>query len=151
MKVSIITICYNNERDIRDTIESVIHQTYGDIEYIVKDGGSKDGTMSIVNEYRDKISQIISCPDKGIYDAINQGIFATTGDVVGLIHAGDCLYDNNVIANLASSFMETGADIVYGSSKAVGENGGVVRVNIGKKFQKRILFNGYTPPIWVFM
>ena len=71
MKVSIITICYNNEREIRDTIESVINQSYGDIEYIIKDGGSTDGTMGIVNEYKDKIAKIISCPDRGIYDALN--------------------------------------------------------------------------------
>lgn len=146
MKISIITICFNNEKDIRATIESVVNQTYDDIEYIIKDGGSKDGTMAIVNEYKDKISKIISCPDKGIYDAINQGIQAATGDVVGLIHSGDRLHDENVIATLAKTFEETNADIVYGSSKAVNENDKVVRVNIGKKFSKRIISNGWVPP-----
>lgn len=146
MKISVVTICYNNERDIRATIESVINQTYDDIEYIVKDGGSKDRTMEIVNEYKDRITKIISCPDKGIYDAINQGIQAATGDVVGLIHSGDRLHDENVIATLAKTFEETHADIVYGSSKAVKENDKVVRVNIGKKFSKRIISNGWVPP-----
>lgn len=146
MKISIVTICYNNERDIRATIESVIRQTYDDIEYIVKDGGSTDRTMMIVNEYKDRISKIISCPDKGIYDAINQGIKAATGDVVGLIHSGDRLHDENVIATLAKTFEETNADIVYGSSKAVKGNDKVVRVNIGKKFSKRIISNGWAPP-----
>lgn len=146
MKISIITICFNNEKDIRATIESVVNQTYDDIEYIIKDGGSKDGTMAIVNEYKDKISKIISCHDKGIYDAINQGIKAATGDVVGLIHSGDRLHDENVIATLAKTFEETNADIVYGSSKAVKGNDKVVRVNIGKKFSKRIITNGWVPP-----
>lgn len=146
MKISIITICFNNEKDIRATIESVVNQTYDDIEYIIKDGGSKDGTMAIVNEYKDRISKIISCPDKGIYDAINQGIKAATGDVVGLIHSGDRLHDENVIATLAKTFEETHADIVYGSSKAVKDDDKVVRVNIGKKFSKRIISNGWVPP-----
>lgn len=146
MKISIITICFNNENDIRATIESVVNQTYDDIEYIIKDGGSKDGTMAIVNEYKDRISKIISCPDKGIYDAINQGIKAATGDVVGLIHSGDRLHDENVIATLAKTFEETHADIVYGSSKAVKDDDKVVRVNIGKKFSKRIISNGWVPP-----
>ena len=145
MKISIITICFNNEKDIRATIESVVNQTYDDIEYIIKDGGSKDGTMAIVNEYKDRISKIISCPDKGIYDAINQGIKSATGDVVGLIHAGDRLHDETVITTLSKVFKETNADIVYGSSKAVKEEK-VVRVNIGKPFSKRIIRNGWVPP-----
>ena len=145
MKVSIITICYNNERDIRATIESVVNQSYKDIEYIIKDGGSNDGTLNIVNEYKDKISKIISCQDKGIYDAINQGIQASSGDIVGLVHSGDRLHDENVISSLVNVFQKTDADLVYGSSKAVNENENVVRVNIGKKFRKSIITNGWVP------
>lgn len=94
--------------------------------------------MTIVNEYKDKVSIIISCPDHGVYDAINQGFQIATGDVVGLIHSGDRLHDHNVISMLVKVFLDTNADIVYGSSKAVKENGRVVRVNIGKKFNKSI-------------
>lgn len=129
MKISIITICFNNEQEIRATIESVINQTYNDIEYIVKDGGSRDGTMDIVNEYKDKISQIIVCPDKGIYDALNQGIKAATGDVVGFIHAGDRLYESETIEKIAKFHKENDIDISFGNSQTVNENGIVVRCN----------------------
>lgn len=129
MKVSIITICYNNEREIRDTIESVINQSYSDIEYIIKDGGSTDGTMGIVNEYKDKIAKIISCHDRGIYDALNQGIDAATGDVVGFIHAGDRLFAPNTIEEIAKFHSENDVDISYGNSQTIAENGHVVRCN----------------------
>lgn len=153
MKISIITICFNNERDIRATIESVVNQTYSDIEYIIKDGGSKDNTIAIAKEYKERFEsvpghsyRVISCKDKGIYDAINQGIEAATGDVVGLIHSGDRLHDENIITNLARTFEENNADIVYGSSKAVKAEDKVVRVNIAKPFSKRIIRNGWVPP-----
>lgn len=133
MKVSVITICYNNERDIRKTIESVINQSHPDIEYIIKDGGSKDNTLAIANEYKDKIAKIISCPDKGIYDALNQGIEAATGDVVGFIHSGDLLYDKEVISKIAKFFSENDVDVSYGGSQTITEEGKVVRMNPGLK------------------
>ena len=76
MKISIVTICYNNEREIRATIESVISQTYSDIEYIVVDGASKDNSLAIIKEYEDKISVLISEPDHGMYEALNKGFEA---------------------------------------------------------------------------
>ena len=88
MKVSIITVCYNGEKTIRDTIKSVLTQDYSDIEYIVIDGRSKDTTIDIVNEYRGKISKIISEPDQGIYDAMNKGVKYSTGDIVGILNSG---------------------------------------------------------------
>lgn len=129
MKVSVITICYNNECDIRKTIESVINQSHPDIEYIIKDGGSMDNTLAIVNEYKDKIAKIVSCRDKGIYDALNQGIEVATGDVVGFIHSGDMLYDCDVISRISKFHEETNADISYGGSVNINENGKIVRLN----------------------
>lgn len=129
MKISIITICFNNERDIRNTIESVINQTYPDIEYIIKDGGSTDRTLNIVNEYKDRISKIISCKDNGIYDAINQGIEASTGDIVGLIHAGDRLYESTTIEKIAKFHEKENVDISYGGSASINEKGETVRIN----------------------
>lgn len=145
MKISVVTICYNNERDIRATIESVINQTYDDIEYIVKDGGSKDRTMEIVNEYKGKISKIISCPDKGIYDAINQGIQAATGDVVGLIHAGDQLYDAEVIGKIARFYKENDVEVTYGHSKIVTPEGVVKRINHSPAFNRNYMLCGWAP------
>ena len=90
MKISIITATYNSEKTVRDTIESVLLQTYVDYEYIIEDGCSKDDTLDICREYEPKFGgrmKIISAPDKGIYDAMNKGIEAANGDVVGLLNS----------------------------------------------------------------
>ncbi len=92
MKVSIITSCYNREATIRGAIESVLEQDYPDIEYIVVDGASKDNSLAVINEYKNGIDTIISEPDKGMYEAINKGIRAATGDIIGLIHSDDFLF-----------------------------------------------------------
>ena len=145
MKISIITICYNNEKDIRSTIESVINQDYQDIEYIIKDGGSTDGSLDIINEYKDKIAKIISCPDKGIYDAINQGMQAATGDVVGMIHAGDRLNNESVISKVADFFQKNDIDVSYGNSEIVDANGVIKRVNISPAYKKNNIKKGWEP------
>ena len=145
MKVSIITICYNNEKDIRTTIESVINQDYDDIEYIVKDGGSKDNTLAIVNEYKDKISKIISCPDKGIYDAINQGLQAVTGDIVGMIHSGDRLYNNEVVTKIVNFYEENTPDVTYANSIIVDEKNEIKRINNSPEFDKQLVLDGWMP------
>jgi len=117
MKVSIITVCYNSAATIRDTIESVLAQDYADIEYIIVDGASKDNTLSIVNEYRDLIATVISEPDKGIYDAMNKGIKAATGDVVGILNSDDFFSSASSITKLVKGFDEKTdavyADLVY--------------------------------------
>lgn len=145
VKISIITICYNNEKDIRPTLESVINQTYPNIEYIIKDGGSKDGTLALVNEYKDHITKVISAPDKGLYDAINTGIKAATGDVVGLIHAGDRLYDRGVVEDIAKFFDANDVDVMYGYSRSVDENDKTVRVNKSPEFRKKQVRWGWMP------
>ncbi len=114
MKVSVITSCYNREATIRGAIESVLSQDYPDIEYIVVDGASKDASLDIVNEYRDRGLNINSEPDHGMYEAINKGIRMATGDIIGLVHSDDFLYDNHVISDVVKTFESTGADFVYG-------------------------------------
>lgn len=114
MRVSIITSCYNRETTIRGTIESVLSQDYPDIEYIVVDGASTDGTLPVISEYKDRIMRIVSEPDHGMYEAINKGIHLATGDIIGLVHSDDFLYDNHVITDIVSKFETTGADFVYG-------------------------------------
>ena len=91
MKVSIITCCYNRVNTIRGAIESVLTQDYPNIEYIVIDGASNDGSLEVINEYRDRISVIVSEPDHGMYEAINKGIRLATGDIVALVHSDDCV------------------------------------------------------------
>ena len=114
MKVSIITACYNREQTIRGCIESVLAQDYPDIEYIVVDGASTDGSLSIINRYKDKIAKIISEPDQGMYEAINKGIRAATGDIIGLVHSDDTLFAPQTISHVVAKFQETHADFLYG-------------------------------------
>lgn len=119
MKISIITTCYNRESTIRGAIESVLAQDYPDIEYIVVDGASSDGSTEVIKGMMDderwKSSfKFISEPDHGMYEAINKGIRMATGDVIGLVHSDDFLYDHHVISDIVNRFRETGADFIYG-------------------------------------
>ncbi|MCX2840244.1 glycosyltransferase [Microbulbifer thermotolerans] len=112
-KVSVITVCFNSSKTIRDTVESVLAQDYPNIEYIIVDGGSTDGTMDIVCEYRHKISHVISEPDRGIYDAMNKGIRVSTGDIVGMLNSDDIYLDSSVISDIVNQFDLSNADSVY--------------------------------------
>lgn len=146
MKISIITIAFNNEKEIAQTIESVVNQTYNGIEYIIIDGGSKDGTLDVIKKYQNSIYKVISEPDKGIYDAINKGIKNATGDIIGLIHAGDELYDNNVIEKVVRCFSESKIDALYGHSKILSEDGSkVVRINKSPEYNESLFRNGWFP------
>ena len=86
-KVSIITIAYNSSETIEETIQSVVAQDYENLEYIIIDGDSKDGTLELVNRYQDRIARIVSEPDKGIYDAMNKGVQCATGEIVGILNS----------------------------------------------------------------
>lgn len=114
MKVSIITSCYNRETTIRGAIESVLLQDYPDIEFIVIDGASRDGSLAIIKDYQGKIAKVVSEPDHGMYEAINKGIRMATGDIVGLVHSDDFLYDAHTIAAIVDTFEKTHADLIYG-------------------------------------
>lgn len=114
MKISIITATYNSALTIKDTIDSVIAQNYPDIEHIIVDGVSKDNTLDIVKSYGDKIAKIISEPDKGIYDAMNKGIQAATGDIVGILNSDDFFTSEDVIATVAKTFEKNNIDALYG-------------------------------------
>lgn len=112
-KVSIITVCFNSEATIRDTIDSVLGQDYPCIEYIIVDGASKDGTLGIVKGYGDKINIVISEPDKGIYDAMNKGIWAASGDVIGMLNSDDFYIDDSAVTQLINCMEGAGTDTVY--------------------------------------
>ena len=113
MKFSIVTVCYNSEATIRDTIESVMAQSYSDIEYIVIDGASSDRTMEIVDEYRDRIAIAVSEPDLGIYDAMNKGLKLATGDIVGILNSDDFYYDEFVLEKVYSVFLDKRFDAIF--------------------------------------
>lgn len=114
MKVSIITVVYNGAEFVRSCIESVLNQTYDNIEYIVVDGKSTDGTVDIIKSYGTKVARFVSEPDKGLYDAMNKGIQLATGDVIGLLNADDFYRHNRVIENMVATFKKNDSDAVYG-------------------------------------
>lgn len=114
MKVSIITATYNSASTIKDTLESVNNQTYDDIEHIIVDGASKDNTMELVERYGKRVKTIISEPDKGIYDGMNKGIKAATGDIVGILNSDDFFTSSDVISTVANAFKERDIDALYG-------------------------------------
>ena len=113
-KVTIITVSYNAVNTIEETILSVINQTYPNIEYIIIDGGSTDGTVDIIKKYSNYISYWVSESDKGIYDAMNKGAFKATGKFIQFLNAGDWLYDNNVLTNIFNNKNYENVDVIYG-------------------------------------
>lgn len=113
MKLSVITVCYNAEKDIEKTILSVIRQSYKDFEYIVIDGQSADGTMDIVNRYADKITRVVSEPDTGIYNAMNKGVRLATGEYCIFMNAGDTFAGAEVLERVVP-FLTGEYDVVVG-------------------------------------
>ena len=130
-RVSVITISFNSEAVIKKTIESVLNQTYTDIEYLIIDGASKDKTVEIAESYKDAFAQkgidykIFSEPDKGIYDAMNKGISKTTGEFVGLINSGDW-YEPAMIETAVKAYDEKPYDIFYADINLIKENGTII-------------------------
>ncbi|EIF50094.1 glycosyl transferase family protein [Sulfurovum sp. AR] len=113
MKISIITVVWNNKDTIKDAIDSVLNQTYKNIEYIIVDGASTDGTVEVVKSYGNKITKFISEADDGLYDAMNKGIKLATGDVVGILNSDDFYIDEFVIEKIVKIFEEKEVDSVF--------------------------------------
>ena len=113
MKVTLITATYNSAKNLRDCLQSVAEQTYPNIEHIVIDGGSSDGTMDLVKSFP-SVTKFISEPDKGIYDALNKGIQLATGDVIGFAHSDDMLAEKDIISRIVNSFSPSKGEISEG-------------------------------------
>ena len=123
MKLSIITITYNAEKFLKRTIESIVAQSNQDFEYIIIDGKSKDATLAIAKAYGERVNLLVSEPDKGLYDAMNKGLRLASGEFVWFMNAGDEINDSEVVANLIQSLAATNADVFYGDTYFVEENG----------------------------
>jgi len=114
MKISIITVCFNSADTLEDTIRSVMGQEYKDIEYIIIDAGSTDGTLDILKKYCDQIHKYISEPDKGVYDAMNKGIKLSNGDIVATLNADDVYADQTIVGQMVEFVQNKGLDAAYG-------------------------------------
>jgi glycosyltransferase involved in cell wall biosynthesis len=119
-KLSVVTIVYNNVKDIERTMLSVLNQTYPHIEYILIDGKSTDGTLGIIEKYKERLTVLVSEKDAGIYDAMNKGLALATGDYVLFMNSGDEIYDTETVANVFESALS--ADIYYGETEMYDEN-----------------------------
>lgn len=145
-RVSIVTVVFNGRDGIRNTIESVLRQTYSNIEYIIIDGGSVDGTMDIIAEYQSKISCVQSKPDKGIYDAMNTGIAKATGEWLNFMNAGDCFYSDDSVSHAMAGYADEGVvlygavEIRYPKFSRVEQPGDVSRLWSGMKFSHQSAF-----------
>ena len=124
-KISIITVVYNSEKYIRRTIESIVGQDYPAVEYIIIDGKSKDTTMQIVNEYRDRIAVVVSEPDKGLYDAMNKGLRLATGSYVLYINSGDALSSPTLLSDIFNN-VPADSDVIYGDTQITDEDGNIL-------------------------
>lgn len=118
-KLSVITIVYNNVKDIERTMLSVLHQTYPNIEYIIVDGASKDGTAGVIDKYKSRLAKFISEPDNGIYDAMNKGLALATGDYVLFMNSGDEIYAPETVTEVFET--AASADIYYGETEMYNE------------------------------
>ena len=114
MKVSIITATYNSANFLEEAILSVMKQDHHDIEHIIIDGGSTDGTLAIIEKYKNHIAFWKSEPDRGMYDAINKGMRVATGDIIGTLNSDDLLADNKVISDVVNAFKQYKTDTIYG-------------------------------------
>lgn len=149
MKISVVTVCYNSAATIEHALKSVTGQDYQELEYIIVDGKSKDNTLQVIDRYRDRIATVISEKDKGIYDAINKGIQAATGDVVGLLHSDDFLAHPEVLTNIASTFAKNPeAKAIYSDLQYVDKDDPekVIRNWISGDYQKGDFLKGWMPP-----
>jgi glycosyltransferase len=146
-KVSIITACLNNASTIESTLKSVISQDYPNIEYIVIDGVSTDGTLDIINKYKANITTFVSEKDKGIYYALNKGLSKATGDIIGFLHADDFYPQADMISTIAKPF-ETGINCVYGDLQYVDRQNPdrIIRNWKSEPYYDGIFLKGFMPP-----
>ncbi len=149
MIISLITATYNCASTLRDTITSVANQTArAHIEYIVVDGGSKDGTLQIIKDNAHQIDHWISEPDNGIYDALNKGLQLATGDWIGFLHADDIFADNFSVEKILTTAIKNEANVIYGNLQYIQQSPPhkVIREWISQSFQSKLLKRGWMPP-----
>ncbi|MBZ0093876.1 MAG: glycosyltransferase [Sulfuricella sp.] len=148
MKISIITAVYNNRETVAAALDSALAQNHPDVELIVIDGGSTDGTLEVLHGFADRLAVLVSEPDKGIYDALNKGIQRASGDVVGFLHSDDLFADTGVLSHIEAAFADPGVEAVYGDLLYVRKDNPdqVVRYWRAGDFSRSRLSWGWMPP-----
>lgn len=148
LKFSIITVVFNNEATIADTVQSVAMQNYPNVEYLVIDGQSTDGTLARLKECGSTVTRLISEPDQGIYDAMNKGILLSSGEIIGFINADDFYASSDVLARVAAVFDDPEVDICYGDLCYVRQNdtSAIVRYWRSSDFRPSAFEVGWCPP-----
>jgi glycosyltransferase involved in cell wall biosynthesis len=146
LKVSIITVCFNSQKTINDTIESVLSQSYQNIEYIIVDGNSTDNTLGIVTSYIDSRIRIISEPDNGIYDAINKGIALANGNLIGLLNSDDRYINTFVVQRIVDSFNKYSVEALFADVVYINRDTGKRNRYYSSKYFKPYMFRfGFMP------
>jgi glycosyltransferase involved in cell wall biosynthesis len=143
MKISIITICFNSEKSIFQTFQSVKNQSFNNYEYVLIDGGSIDGTLTIAKN-QDHISKLVSEPDNGIYDALNKGIKNSNGEIIGFLNSDDSFYDENSLQYIYNAF-DDNTDCVFGDLIYTDIKENIKRVWKGSAFKKGAFKKGWMP------
>ena len=148
MKISVITAVHNRVATIGEALDSVRAQTWPEVQHVVIDGASTDGTRELLEARRHEVAVLVSEPDKGIYDALNKGIALTTGDVIGLMHSDDLYADEHVLADVAAAFADPQIDAVYGDLDYVaqGDTNRVIRRWRSGEYSRALLSRGWMPP-----
>lgn len=148
IKLSLITVTYNSAETLEDTLQSVFSQTYSNIEYIVVDGGSKDGTLAIIEKYRSKIHKYISEKDNGLYDALNKGITMAEGDIIGILHSDDFYIHERVLEKVVTKMQAEKADGLYADLYYVDKQNTdrIIRKWKSKTYSSGAFLNSWMPP-----
>jgi len=148
LKISVITAVYNRVATVGGALDSVRAQTWTEVEHIVIDGASTDGTLELLHARRSELAQLVSEPDRGIYDALNKGIARATGDVIGLMHSDDLYADERVLEDVAAAFADPAIDAVYGDLDYVSQadTRRVIRRWRSGAYSAALLPRGWMPP-----
>lgn len=150
LKISVITAVCNRADTIAAAVKSVLKQTYPDVEYVIIDGASSDGTLSILKSIAHNLNNIllVSEPDNGIYDALNKGLKYATGDIIGILHSDDYFADEQVLKHVAEAFVDEGVDAVYGDLVYVAKDdtSRIIRLWRAGEYHPSNLARGWMPP-----
>jgi glycosyltransferase involved in cell wall biosynthesis len=146
LRISIITVAFNAQNTIERCIDSVTRQKFNNIQYIIIDGGSTDGTNQIIINYKEKVDFYSSEADNGIYDAMNKGIAMADGDIIGTLNADDYYSDDNVLSDVAKAFVNEEINIAYGDLDYVDANGKVIRKWRSGAYKSGMFNWGWMPP-----